>query len=131
MNHLLKSLPMVYLALGLGCGTLTPQTPEEIVGDRALEQAEALRRGDYDAALAYMTPAYQSSPRAADYQRNRAGTGGWQKVDLQWVKCDLDYAFCDVRLIISMLRPPAMSFPIPIPLDDRWIKVGRNWYQYD
>lgn len=122
---------MVCLISGLGCAALSPKTPEEIVGDRALEQAEALRRGDHDAALAYMTPTYQSSPRAADYQRNRAGTGAWQKVDLKWVKCDQDSTVCDVRLIIYMLRPPAMNAPIPIPLDDRWIKVGRDWYQYE
>jgi hypothetical protein len=131
VNRLLKCLPIVYLAAGLGCAGLSTQTPEEIVGGRAIAQAEALRRGDFEVALGFMTPSYQSSPRATDYQRNRAGAGGWQQVDLKWVKCDKDYSVCDVRLIIMTVRPPAVMTPIPIPLDDKWLKIGRQWYQYD
>ena len=131
MTCLLKCLPIVGLAAGLGCAGLPSQTPEEIVGDRAVAQAEALKRGDYEAALGFMTPTYQSSPRAADYQRNRAGSGGWQQIDLKWVKCDESYSACDVRLIITTTRPPFVTTPIPIPLDDTWVKIDRQWYQYD
>ena len=101
------------------------------MGNRAVEQGSALMRGEYDVAMTYMTPAYQSSPRAADYQRNRAGSGGWRGIDLKWVKCDLEYTVCDVRLMILTMRPPAVTVPIAIPLDDQWIKVGGQWYQYD
>ena len=131
LNHLLKCLPIVCLASGLGCATFSTQTPEKIVGGRALEQAEALRVGDYPAALAYMTPTYQSGPRAADYQRNRAGSGSWQKVDLKWVRCDADYIACDVRLLITAFRPPAVAVPIQIALDDKWVEINGQWYQYD
>ena len=131
LKHVAKYLAMVCLTSGLGCTALSPETPEEIVGARALEQADALKRGDHAVALTYMTPTYQSSPRAGDYQRNRAGAGSWQKIELKWVKCDLNYTICDVRLLIYALRPPAMNVPIPIALDDRWIKVGRDWYQYE
>ena len=115
----------------MGCSTFSTKTTEETVGTRAVQQAHALMRAEYDVALTYMTPTYQSSPRAADYQRNRAGSGGWQGVDLKWVKCDEGYTTCDVRLIILTARPPAVTTPVPIPLDDKWIKVGRQWYQYD
>jgi hypothetical protein len=131
VNCLLKCLPIVGLAAGLGCAGLSTQTPEQIVGERAIAQAEALRRGDYELALGFMTPIYQSSPRAADYQRNRAGAGGWQQVDLKWVKCDEGQSMCDVRLLITTARPPAVMTPIAIPLDDKWIKIDRQWYQYD
>jgi hypothetical protein len=122
---------MVCLASGLGCATPSTQTPEEIVGGRALAQSEALMAGDYEAAMVFMTPTYQSSPRAADYQRNRAGTGSWQKVDLKWVRCDADYNACDVRLLITAFRPPAVAVPIQIPLDDKWVIIDGQWYQYD
>ena len=131
MNYLLKYLPMACLGAGLGCAGLPSQTPEELVGGRAVAQAEALKSGDYEAALGFMTPTYQSSPRAADYQRNRAGSGGWQQIDLKWVKCDEGYNACDVRLIITTTRPPFVTTPIPIPLDDKWVKIDRQWYQYD
>ena len=101
------------------------------MGGRALAQSEALMAGDYEAAMGFMTPTYQSSPRAADYQRNRAGTGSWQKVDLKWVRCDADYNACDVRLLITAFRPPAVAIPIQIPLDDKWVIIDGQWYQYD
>lgn len=122
---------VVILAPALGCAALAPKTPEEIVGARALEQARALQAGDYDSALDYMTPAYRSSPRARDYQRNRAGSGGWQDVVLKWVKCDPESARCEVRLLIYVIRPPAVNTPLPVPLDDTWIEVDGVWYQYD
>ena len=131
MNDYLKGCLAVCITLILGCAPFSAKAPEDVVGSRAVEQAKALMRGEYDLALTYMTPTYQASPRAADYQRNRAGSGGWQGVDLKWVKCDQEYTICDVRLLISILRPPAVTVPIPIALDDKWIKVGRQWYQYD
>ena len=131
LNCLLKCLPIFCLALGLGCAALSPKTPEERVGDRALEQAEALMAADYELAMGFMTPTYQSSPRSADYQRNRAGSGSWQKVDLKWVKCDEEYKACDVRLLITAFRPPAVTVPIQVPLDDIWVKIDGQWYQYD
>ena len=131
MNYCLKGCFAVGITLILGCAPFSPESPEDVVGGRALEQANALMLGEYELALTYMTPTYQSSPRAADYQRNRAGSGGWEEVDLKWVKCDQEYTICDVRLLISTLRPPAVTVPISIALDDKWIKVGRQWYQYD
>ena len=101
------------------------------MGERALAQAEALRSGDYEAALQFMTPSYQASPRARDYQRNRAGAAGWTSVDLKWVRCDEIGTSCDVRLIIRAVRPPVTNTPLPIPLDDVWILVDGEWYQYE
>ena len=131
LNCLLKCLPIICLASGLGCATLSTETPEELVGARALEQAAALMAADYEIAIGFMTPTYRSSPRAADYQRNRAGTGSWQKVDLKWVKCDAEYNACDVRLLVTVLRPPAVTSPIQVPLDDKWVNIDGQWYQYE
>jgi hypothetical protein len=131
VKYLLQGLLMGCLASGLGCATSPTQTPEEVVGSRALEQARALMAADYAMAMSYMTPTYQSSPRSDNYQRARAGSGSWQKVDLKWVRCDADYNACDVRLLITAFRPPAVTFPIQIPLDDKWIEVDGQWYQYD
>ena len=117
--------------LAAGCASLAPKTPEEIVGTRALDQAQALMEGDFERALSYMTPSYQASPRSADYERNRAGAGSWTDVQLKWVKCNQEQELCEVRLIIRAMRPPAMTVPIPIPLDDTWIFIDGSWYQYE
>ena len=39
-------------------------------------------------------------------------------------------ARCDVRLILSVLKPPEMSFPMPIPYEAVWLKIGGAWYMY-
>ena len=131
MKAVFRGLAAVITMAVMGCETLSPKSTEEVVGARAMAQAEALRTGDYDLALSFMTPSYQASPRARDYQRQRAGSGGWQNIELKWVRCDNEEARCEVRLLIYALRPPALTTPYPIPLDDTWIKINGKWYQYE
>ena len=119
--------------LCVGCANLQNSSPEEEVGARALQQAEALMAGDFEAALDFMAPAYRASPRADSYGRNRAGAPAWSGVQLKWVRCDEGEKpeRCEVRLLITTMRPPAIMTPIQIPLDDTWVLVGGQWYQYD
>ena len=39
-------------------------------------------------------------------------------------------ARCEVRLILSVLKPPEMSFPMPIPYEAVWLKIDGTWYMY-
>lgn len=39
-------------------------------------------------------------------------------------------ARCEVRLILSVLKPPEMSFPMPIPYEAVWLKIDGAWYMY-
>ena len=116
-----------------GCASLTARPPEEVVAERAMLQVEALMAGDFETALTYMTPSYQGSPKADSYARNRAAAPGWSDAYLKWVKCENvpDPARCDVRIIIKMARPPVVATLITVPIDDVWIKVDGEWYQYE
>ena len=132
---LLGRFTLVFVFSSLGaCVSLEPATPEEIVGTRALEQARALMAADFDAAIKYMTPSYQNSDRSKDYRRSKSGATGWTDVSLRWVKCGdepQEATRCEVRLMVTLLRPPAVTTPISVPLDDVWILVGGEWYQYE
>ena len=39
-------------------------------------------------------------------------------------------ARCEVRLILSVLKPPEMSYPMPIPYEAVWLKIDEAWYMY-
>ena len=116
-----------------GCAVFETRPPEEVVAERAMEQANYLMAGDFEAALEYMTPSFQNGPKAQDYRREKAAAPAWDDASVKWVKCDADdeVTKCEVRLLITVLRPPAITVPIQIPLDDTWILVDGNWYQFD
>ena len=134
MNSLLKRLVVIsgLLALFVGCATVPEETTEDLVGQRAIEWAETLMAMDYDGALAYMTPSYQASPRADRYRGDFSGAGFWRSVTLHSVDCgdDQPASRCDVRVIISMIRPPELMREMPIPYDTTWVFIDREWYQF-
>lgn len=131
------------LLLGLaivtaGCASIQPQPPEEVVRARAEAQGQALVDQDFEAALTYTTPAYQSSPRSDMYQSNFSGSSFWTKTEVARVQCDEgpDSERCDVRLWIFGEFPRPGSYTgqrgqdVPSSYDSVWIKVDGQWYQY-
>ena len=120
------------LAIFTGCTTTLEQSAEERVGQRAIEWAETLMALDYDGALTYMTPSYQASPRADRYRGDFSGAGFWRSVTLHAVDCGTDQppSRCDVRVIISMIRPPELMREMPIPYNTTWVFIDGEWYQF-
>ncbi len=43
---------------------------------------------DYERALTFMTPGYQSGPRAERFRGDFGGASFWQNAEIKWVKCD-------------------------------------------
>ena len=123
----------VVLVSTVGCAVFETRPPQEVIAERAVEQANYLMVGDFDAALKYMTPSFQNGPKAQDYRRHRAAAPGWSAARVRWVKCDPVDApeRCDVRLLVTVTRPPSINVPIEVPLDDVWILVDSKWYQFD
>ena len=121
-------LPVVLSA----CTTVPGQTTEDLVGQRAISWAESLIDLDYDAALTYMTPSYQASPRADRYRGDFSGAGFWRSVTLHSVDCGESQApsRCDVTIIIGMLVPPEVARETPISYDMTWVLLGGQWYLY-
>jgi hypothetical protein len=37
---------------------------------------------------------------------------------------------CEVRVILTVMKPPEMSFPMPIPYEVTWLNVDGAWYIY-
>ena len=121
-------LPMVFSA----CTAVPDQTVEDLVGQRAILWAEALMELDYNGALSYMTPSYQTSPRADRYRGDFSGAGFWRSVTPHSVDCGESQApsRCDVTIIISMIVPPEVARETPISYDMTWVFLDGQWYLY-
>ena len=37
---------------------------------------------------------------------------------------------CDVRLTLSVMKPPEMSMSLPIPYEAVWLNIDGIWYMY-
>jgi hypothetical protein len=37
---------------------------------------------------------------------------------------------CQVRLMLTVMKPPEMSFPMPIPFEVTWLRTSEGWYLY-
>ena len=120
------------LAVLSSCTTVPEETTEDLVGQRAIEWAEMLIELDYDRALTYMTPSYQASPRADRYRGDFSGASFWRSVTLHSVDCGESQAAsrCNVRIIISMIRPPELTRETPISYDMTWVLLDGEWYLY-
>ena len=173
-----------------GCASPPKLSIEEHLSQKTLQWTDALISQDYERALTFMTPSYQSGPRAERFRGDFSGTSFWQNAEIKWVKCDeessppagptddgaaaasgsastadnaasasdaasdcvvnawedcgqkLAVPFstsstmstrsdrCEVRVILSVMKPPEMSFPMPIPYEVTWLDVDGVWYIY-
>ena len=135
-------LLLVLSSLTIGCTNLGVEQPaEEIVGQRALAQAQALMAQDYDAALQYVTPAYREGGGADLYAANYSGSTFWTNVELAWVKCDEGLApdRCVARIYIYNNIPfasgragvsNARGGDVPVSWEETWIRLEGQWFQY-
>ena len=134
----LSFVALVVVAGFLGCSSLQPRSPEEIIAERALAQARHLINTDYESALAYVVPSYQGSARAKFYPAEFAGSSSWKDASVRWVRCgEADESDrCDVRLWVygSLYLGPSSTSgrgdDQPWAWNTVWIKIRGEWYQY-
>lgn len=185
-----SAFTVVLLASGLvtGCASPSNLSIEEQLSDKTLQWADALMGQDYDGAMKFMTPGYQSSPRATRFRADFIGATFWQDAEIKWVKCDEENGAlvgsdvtgatenagdansikgnasdsdsadacvlgtwescgqtssfsasstvstsgdrCEARLILRVMKPPEMSFPLTMPYDVTWLNLDGSWYIY-
>jgi hypothetical protein len=121
---------------GGGCSLLESRSPEEIIADRAMAQARYLMNADYESAVTYVVPSYQSSARAKFYPAEFVGSATWTDASVVWVKCDeaLEPDRCRVRLWVyggpTVGRASSRGDDIPWTWETVWIKINGEWYQF-
>ena len=121
----------------VGCSSLQPRPPEDIIAERALAQAQHLIGRDYESALTYVVPSYQNSARAAFYEAEFTGSSTWTDASVVWVRCDeaVEPDRCRVRLWIyggpaAAGRSSVRGDDVPWSWEMVWVKINGKWYQY-
>lgn len=119
-------LPIMVMAgcAGLGGGS---QTPEQRVERRAQAHLDALLEWDVEKAMSFTTPAYRERAEQIEYASRYAGARRWQDAKVEKVACEEQR--CDVT-ILTTYEMRRMKITNTRPLDQVWIKVGKEWYIY-
>ena len=188
--RLAKKMGLLVAVLVAGCASPPKISVEEHLSYQTLQWTDALIDQDYERALTFMTPGYQSGPRAERFRGDFSGASFWQNAEIKWVKCDQEDSppadsaddgvavaagsasnvdttgsatgaandcvvsawencgqelaapfstlstmsahsdRCEVRVILTVMKPPEMTFPMPIPYEVTWLNVDGAWYIY-
>ncbi len=119
-------LPAIVMA---GCAGLDngSQTPEQRVEQRAQAHLDALLEWDLDKAMTFTSPAYRERTTRNEYGAKYAGVGNWSAARVKEVACEEER--CDVT-ILATYDMRRLKIKNTRPLDQVWIKVGKEWYIY-
>ncbi len=124
LASILLSAIVIAGCAGLGGGS---QSPEQRVEQRAQAHLDALLDWNLDKAISFATPAQRERSTPKEYGARYAGVANWTEARVKEVACEEER--CDVTILATyeMRRPKIKNTR---PLDQVWIKVGKEWYIY-
>ncbi len=97
-------MAFILLAAGLliACDGGTPQSAEEIVGQRAKQRWDVLIKGDTEAAYGFLSPGSRSMTPLDVYERRlRNRIAKWESANVKSVQCEEDR--CKVGIEVTYL----------------------------
>ena len=104
------------------CAAIGVGTPEQQVMERAQARWDALVRGDYKAAYAYLSPGSRQVQSEKDYV-NSLRRGFWKAAKVEKATCE--QARCEVQATIEY---EFQGQRIKSPLRETWIREGSDWW---
>ena len=122
----------VAVVLAAGCaigGNLTSDTPLEtkqaVVRERAEARWQAIIKGDYPAAYAYLSPASRGVVNAGTFEARQKGVVTYTGVKIDTVSCEA--AACKVKLWLTYNHKVMKG--VTTPAEESWIiDGGQAWY---
>jgi hypothetical protein len=106
-----------------GCAALDRGPPEEVVVKRAQERWDALVKGDFKAAYAYLSPGSRAVMDQASYESS-IRRGFWKAAKVEKAVCETRQK-CDAHVTIEYEFRGART---KTPLSETWIQEGSNWW---
>ncbi len=101
---------------------IAPKAPEEAVKERAQLRWDALVRGDYKAAYAYLSPGSRAVQREQEYVKSLR-QGFWKAAQVEKATCTEQR--CEVEASIEY---ELMGRRSKTPLRETWIREGSEWW---
>jgi len=122
-------LSMLLAATLSGCAGLVgkPQTPEQIVAERAQARWDALVAGDWQTAYSFATPAYRDLVDVEGFRRRHGGQASWLGADVKEVTCQDDVCEPTITLKFRSLLPPYTD-DLHTDYTERWVLEGSDWW---
>jgi len=105
-----------------GCAVLAPKPPEEAVKERAQARWDALVKGDYKAAYAYLSPGSKAVQPETDYV-NSLRRNFWTAAKVEKATCTEQR--CEVEASIEYQLQGRRT---TTPLRETWIREGSEWW---
>ncbi len=106
-----------------GCATIGAQSPEAAVKERAQERWDALVKGDFKAAYAYLSPGSKQVISEKDYVQ-RLRKGFWKSAEVGKVTCASPQS-CQAQVSIEY---EFQGLRTRTPLHESWIREGSTWW---
>jgi hypothetical protein len=104
-----------------------PETPEEIVAERAQARWDALIAGQWETAYSFASPGYRSLVDVDGFRRRQGGQIWVSGTTVRKVECDGDVCEAMVRL---KYNPPMPQFGTELETDykERWVLDDSTWW---
>lgn len=106
-----------------GCAAIGPQSPEQVVKERAQARWDALLKSDFHAAYEYLSPGSRSVQSEASYV-GELRKGFWKSAKVDKVECRNDKA-CSADVTIEYEFQGQRT---RTPLRESWVREGSQWW---
>lgn len=120
---LVKWLLAAMVGLLAACAAIGTQSPQDVVRERAQARWDALVKGDFQAAYAYLSPGSREVLSEANYVAG-LGRSFWKSAKVDKVECISDAA-CNVDATIEYEFQGRL---IRTPLRESWVREGSQWW---
>ncbi|MFA7540749.1 MAG: hypothetical protein WCZ02_01475, partial [Lysobacterales bacterium] len=104
--------------------------PQAALQQRVEAYWQHLIAREYDQAYTYLTPGYRSTYSEQDFiRRARRNPVSWKGMAWQDVDCATqDSCLVNMLVTYTVRAPGAGSIDTMGPIDERWMRIDRQWY---
>ncbi|MDO5290847.1 MAG: hypothetical protein Q4F13_14620 [Pseudomonadota bacterium] len=114
-----------------GCAALQPQSPEEIVAQRAQQRWELLKKQDFAKAWDYTQPGFRAVVPQADYAKRFGSQVAWKTTELQKVECQPERCTVTMRLTSLVTLPGfGRDREVGTSVKEEWVRDEGQWWFY-
>ena len=113
-----------------GCAALQPQTPEQIVEQRADARWSALVQRNFEKAWEYTQPSFRALVAQKDYHKRFGGAGQWKGAQIHEVKCEPERCTVRLRLTSVLNVPKFRGQELTGFIDEVWVREDGQWWYY-
>lgn len=129
-RHLLRATLAASALLLSACAALGPQTPEQIVSQRAEARWDALIAGDFKTAWTYAQPSFRALVKQGAYARRFGSGGQWEGVQVHNVSCEPERCTVRLRVTSKLLVQPFVGQQMSAVVDEVWVREDGQWWYF-